>query len=336
VRKTVIDSMRDREAVLRGVMDQDRAVSAVVLVDASDCRELDAVAALLTGALGVPTVRISAAELSTTTITMELGTGVLTVGDRRVRPTVAWVRHAATPVLWAYAGNGFDLRSWSSFLDQIAVVAAVALPGREPGHVDQLVDAERRGASVPRTTVTTDPAASLRRAASATTVKALGPHFAEDTQSRPARPYPAEILGRRDEPPAWAGGRTPVIVQQYVPHARELRVYYLDGAVCSFDVRKKAPSSIWLDPSGVVVARTGTPGAVAQLVRRLATGWGLRYGAFDLLETPGGDMVFLEVNADGDWIWFEGRAGWPGGVTFLAAAMVNDLHTRALREEAAA
>jgi len=313
-------------------MGQDRAVSAVVLVDASACRELDAVAGLLAGALGVPTVRVSAAELSTTTLTMELGTGVLTVGDRRVRPTVAWVRHAGAPALWAYTGNGFDLRSWSSFLDQIAAVAAVTLPGREPGHVDQLVDAERRGVSVPRTTVTTDPAASaLRRAASVTTVKAVGPHFAED-----AEPYPAEIVGRRDEPPAWARGRTPVIVQQYVPHARELRVYYLDGAVCSFDVRKKAPSAIWFDPGDVAVTRTRTSRAVAQLVHRLATAWGLRYGAFDLLETPGGDLVFLEVNADGDWIWFEGRAAWPGGVTFLAAAMVNDLHTHALRERAAA
>ncbi|MET8147154.1 hypothetical protein ACIBSW_12060 [Actinoplanes sp. NPDC049668] len=313
-------------------MGQDRVVSAVVLVDASACRELDAVAGLLAGALGIPTVRISAAELSTTTITMELGTGVLTVGHRRVRPTVAWIRHAGAPVLWAYTGNGFDLRSWSSFLGQIAAVAAVALPGREPGHVDQLVDAERRGVSVPRTTVTTDPAAApLRRAASATTVKAVGPHFADD-----AEPYPAEIVGRRDEPPGWVGGRTPVIVQQYVPHARELRVYYLDGAMCSFDVRKSSPAAIWCDPAGVVVARTRTSRAVARLVHRLATAWRLRYGAFDLLETAGGDLVFLEVNADGDWLWFEGRAAWPGGVTFLAAAMVSDLHTRALRERAAA
>jgi hypothetical protein len=313
-------------------MGQDRAVSAVVLVDASGCRELDAVAGLLGGALGVPTVRISAAELSTTTLALDLGTGVLTVGARRVRPTVAWVRHAGVPALWAYPGTGFDLRSWSSFLDQIAAVAAVALPGREPGHVDQLVDAQRRGVSVPRTTVTTDPAASaLRRAAPVTTVKAVGPHFGDD-----AAPCPAEIVGRRDEPPVWARGRTPVIVQQYVPHARELRVYYLDGAMCTFDVRKRGPAAIWADPLGVVVARTRTSRAVARLVHRLAAAWRLRYGAFDLLETAGGDLVFLEVNADGDWIWFEGRAAWPGGVTFLAAAMVGDLHARALRGRAAA
>lgn len=313
-------------------MSQDEAVPAVVLVDASACRELDAVAGLLAGALGVPTVRIGAAQLSATAITMELTTGVLTVGDRRVRPTVAWVRHAGTPGLWAYAGNGFDLRSWSSFLAQVAAVAAVALPGREPGHVDQLVDAERLGVAVPRTTVTTDPAASpLRHEAAVVAVKAVGPHFAED-----AVPYPAEIVGRGDEPPAWSGGRTPVIVQHYVPHARELRVYYLDGAVCAFDVRKSAPAAIWSDPDGVAVTRIEASGPVTRLVHRLATTWGMRFGAFDLLETTGGDLVFLEVNADGDWIWFEGRAAWPGGVTFLAAAMVSDLHTRALREGAAA
>lgn len=306
-------------------MVQDRADLAVVLVDVTGGRELDAVAAVLAGGLGIPTVRISAGELGAATITLELGSGVLTVDGRRVRPTVCWVRHAGAPVLWAYAGSGFDLRSWSAFLAQIAAVAVVSLPGREPGHVEQLVGARRLGISVPRTTVTTGAGAAAGPGANV--VKSVGLHFADR-----AEPCPAEIVERGDRPPVWAAGRTPAIVQQYVPHARELRVYYLDGAVCSFEVRKRVPSAIWLDPGGVEVVLARRSRAVGELVSRLAKTWELRFGAFDLLETPGGDLVFLEVNADGDWLWYEGRAAAPGDVTFLAAAMVSELHARAVRE----
>jgi hypothetical protein len=62
-------------------------------------------------------------------------------------------------------------------------------------------------------------------------------------------------------------------------------------------------------------------------VRTLCAAWGLRYGAFDLLVTSTGEIVFLEANPDGDWLWFEHKAGWHG-VSFLAAVMVRELFLR--------
>jgi glutathione synthase/RimK-type ligase-like ATP-grasp enzyme len=38
---------------------------------------------------------------------------------------------------------------------------------------------------------------------------------------------------------------------------------------------------------------------------------GLQYGAIDLIETPGGDFVFLEVNPSGQWEWIVVLAGLP-------------------------
>jgi len=35
----------------------------------------------------------------------------------------------------------------------------------------------------------------------------------------------------------------------------------------------------------------------------------LRFGAFDLIEQPNGDFVFLEVNPAGNWLWLEDRLG---------------------------
>ena len=37
----------------------------------------------------------------------------------------------------------------------------------------------------------------------------------------------------------------------------------------------------------------------------------LGFAAIDLILTPGGDYVFLEVNTTGSWIWFEKIAGLP-------------------------
>jgi hypothetical protein len=38
---------------------------------------------------------------------------------------------------------------------------------------------------------------------------------------------------------------------------------------------------------------------------------GLRYGAFDFIETPDGEMVFLEVNSAGQYGWLEDQLGLP-------------------------
>lgn len=38
---------------------------------------------------------------------------------------------------------------------------------------------------------------------------------------------------------------------------------------------------------------------------------GLRYGAFDFIETPDGEMIFLEVNSAGQYGWLEDQLGLP-------------------------
>ena len=44
-----------------------------------------------------------------------------------------------------------------------------------------------------------------------------------------------------------------------------------------------------------------------KLMRRL----GLRYGAADVIRTPDGRYVFLEVNPAGEFAWIEAAAGLP-------------------------
>ena len=42
------------------------------------------------------------------------------------------------------------------------------------------------------------------------------------------------------------GAPRPVVVQEYVAHDRELRVYYLNGGICAFQVTTPDPSAFWV------------------------------------------------------------------------------------------
>ncbi|GAB3880605.1 hypothetical protein GCM10027612_08450 [Microbispora bryophytorum subsp. camponoti] len=117
-------------------------------------------------------------------------------------------------------------------------------------------------------------------------------------------------------------------MQEHVEHDAELRVYHVAGAVHAYAVGKRAPDSPWREEAEVTVTPVAAPPAAADAVRRLASLWGLTYGAFDLL-LSGGEVVFLEVNTDGDWRWFETKAGGRAVSTAVALA-VRTLHLTAL------
>ncbi|MFC0865877.1 LuxR C-terminal-related transcriptional regulator [Sphaerimonospora cavernae] len=209
-------------------------------------------------------------------------------------------------------------------------LSAVRLPdGYDPGRLVQLDGAGRAGIRTPRTIVTTDPgAASAKLSSERIIVKALDRHFVETEPGTMEGIFPEIVDG------AGAGSLAvrdaPVIVQEYVDHWAEIRVYYLDGEIRAFRVGKPSPEAIWRDAASVAVSPTSAPEPVAEAVHRLAGLWGLRYGAFDFLLTGDGP-VFLEVNPDGDWRWFESKAG-VDDVSISALSLVRTLHRQATRK----
>jgi len=309
--------------------------AAVVLVDCSRCREMEVLRTLLVEALDVPVVRVGGDDLLSLGASLDLETGIVALGRRRIRPTAVWVRNTSSQSVSVDDPGGsrrrrFFVDSWSLFLNQLIAVATVAIPGREPGRIEQVIDAFRLGVRVPRTEVTTD----VREAVSGwdcakVVVKPLGPHF-PTPRPIPADAHFAEVVDRRGTLPSWVEPGSPVVVQEYVEHVRELRVYYVDGAVGAIEVSKPTPASLWTEPDRTRACRVECPPNVRHAVQALAEAWDLRYGAFDLLVTSDGRPVFLEVNTDGDWLWFERKAGW-NGVTFMAATMLRDLHERVAR-----
>ncbi|MEU7859755.1 BTAD domain-containing putative transcriptional regulator [Nonomuraea sp. NPDC049141] len=310
------------------------ALPCVVLVDRAGLAEF---AVLQRGlrTLGVPSVRVDAGSISGLRIITRLDDGSLTVNGRRIIPTVTWVRHFSPRAV--QGGNGsalslFRADSWGAFIDQLSSLSSLSaarLPGgSDLGRLVQLDGAAQAGIRTPRTIATTDVgAASAALASDRIIVKALDRHFVEPEPGTLHGIFPEIVDGvvARSLPARDA----PMIVQEYVDHWAELRVYFVDGEIRAFRVGKPSPEAIWRDTASVTVSPAVAPEAVVEAVHRLAGIWGLRYGAFDFLLTRQGP-VFLEVNRDGDWRWFETKAG-VDDVSIATLSTVRTLHRQVAR-----
>lgn len=306
--------------------------AAVVLVNCATGSELEVVRDALTRSLSTPTLLIRHTDLAAIPIWFDLSTGLLNVGGCKVRPAVVWARHSSACAMVAQAQPDgsmglLDAASWCLFLQQVAASTAAALPGNTPAAQGQLVDARRLGVRTPRTVFTTDVVAAVRLIGTRRVVVKTPDFRLFESDPRNWPPCLPTIIDKDTVTGGWAFGARPVVVQEYVAHARELRIYYLNGGICAFEVRKPEPSSPWTDPGSVAVRRADCPQAAAEAVRALCATWNLRYGAFDLLVSRTGEPVFLEVNPDGDWLWYERKARWHG-VSFMAAVMVHELYVR--------
>ncbi|MFD9065327.1 hypothetical protein ACFVZ3_27845 [Kitasatospora purpeofusca] len=321
-----------------------RPTPCVLLLSRACDTDLDPVRNLLAGA-GIRTARLNAEELAATSLTIAPDVRTVRLNGRELTPTVTWIRHFAPAALdpTAYdppvldrpaldpAGTprGAFLRdSWQAAAAQLAAISGTAVRPDRPGVLCQLDLARRYGIAAPRAVLTTDP--HLVRDefdGPRVVVKAAGHHFVEPVPGRLHGIFPT-VLDRAD----LAGGPRPgppVIVQEYVDHEAELRVYFVGGQLHAFEVTKTAPADPWTAPDRLGVrALPSPPPAVAAATRTLAAAMSLRYGAFDFLLSAG-TPVFLEVNPDGDWRWAERRTRTTP-VTVAVAAMLAALHRAAL------
>ncbi|MBZ5710735.1 MvdC/MvdD family ATP grasp protein [Nannocystis pusilla] len=194
----------------------------------------------------------------------------------------------------------------------------------------QLRIARRLGLRIPRTLVTNDPAevvAFSERLGGRMVTKMLTPL----TQSMSGRgPFVHTSIVRPEDLDDLEGLRhCPMVFQEHVPKAHELRVAVVataGGGRCfaaaidatgsdagQVDWRKAAPDqAAW--------RRGSLPDDVAARLLELVVALGLVYGAVDLIVTPEGEHVFLEINPAGEWGMLERDAGLP-----IAAALADAL-----------
>ena len=68
-----------------------------------------------------------------------------------------------------------------------------------------------------------------------------------------------------------------------------------------------------------------TPETLQRALVRLTHSYGLNFSAPDLVETPDGRFVFLDLNPDGDWAWIEEATGLPVLARLLDLLAFHDL-----------
>jgi hypothetical protein len=251
-----------------------------------------------------------------------------------LRPVLVWRRHfelAALPADPATLYGAYAADQWRSVADWItnrtdwAQVNPVG-SARRLDRLTQLRDAAAFGLRVPRTVVTTRPGRH-RPGGGPCVVKTAGRHLVEPSPGVQHGLFPRPLDPRRSglgpEP-------APVLVQEYLAAEHELRVFCVGDELIAYRVDKLDPAALWLDPETVEVRRTALPDGLAGPLRALARYWRLDVVAFDLLVVDG-EPVFLEVNVNCDWLWFEFRSG-DRAVSPTVAAWVADrfqqLHPR--------
>jgi len=183
----------------------------------------------------------------------------------------------------------------------------------------QLRVASALGLAIPPTLISSDPAAVRRfYAAHAGQVIAklqtsLG-HSMAGGAGLPTR------LLRREDLDALDGLRhCPMVFQRYVDKAYELRVAWVDGQafVGALDGRRCGVD--WRYESSASWEPHTLPEAVHERLGELMARLRLAQGAIDLIVTPTGEYVFLEVNPHGEWGMLERDLGLPIGAAIGAA-----------------
>lgn len=113
----------------------------------------------------------------------------------------------------------------------------------------------------------------------------------------------------------------PVIFQEYIPLALDLRVTCVDGEMFATAFRSEPEYEVDYR-SGIGSAEVfpyTLPDDIAVKLQALMDHFGLKYGAVDFRVTPEGEHVFFEVNPAGEYLFAADRTGQPVPQAIAAA-----------------
>ena len=102
----------------------------------------------------------------------------------------------------------------------------------------------------------------------------------------------------------------PCYFQEYVPKDVEIRATVVGKEIFAAEIHsQQAPEGVhdWrrANVRDVPHFPHELPAGVAKRCVRIVEHFGLNFGAIDLIRTPDGRYVFLEVNPNGQWLWIE-------------------------------
>jgi hypothetical protein len=124
------------------------------------------------------------------------------------------------------------------------------------------------------------------------------------------------VVTKRDVGYASSVRYCPIIFQAYVPKLFELRITVVGQKVFAAEIHSQHTNRTrhdWrrYDHYHMSYAQHCLPDDVAQRVLDLVQQLNLGYGAIDMVFTPDGRYVFIEINPNGQYLWIEQATGLP-------------------------
>ncbi len=125
-----------------------------------------------------------------------------------------------------------------------------------------------------------------------------------------------EVVSKRDVAYAASLQYCPVIFQAYVPKRLELRITVVGQQVFAAEIHSQQTHHTRHDWRRYDLGNTPhfphvLPPEVHQQCVRLVKRLELCYGAIDMILTPEGRYVFIEINPSGQYLWIEQQTGLP-------------------------
>jgi len=253
--------------------------------------------------------------------------------------TAVWNRRPGIPVA-APAVRQEDQRKWVSEESGSCLAGVwenldcLWIPGKPrdisagQNKVKLLALAAAVGFRIPRTLVTNSPEGFLEFYAECSgrlVTKVLW----EGLVYRNGEPHMActHVARRRDAANARAVRFAPLILQEYVPKQVELRITVVGSTAFTAEIHSQASRCSkhdWrhYDNERATYARHVLPTTIEALCIRLVRALRLSFGAIDMVLTPAGEYVFLEINPNGQWGWIEDLTGLP--ISDAIAALLVD------------
>src|SRR5690242_8081458 len=175
------------------------------------------------------------------------------------------------------------------------------------------------GFRIPRTLVTNSPDAFLQFY-SECSGRLITKVLRDGLVTRDNETYMAytHLVRRRDTSNYRAVRYVPLMIQEYVTKQLELRITVVGSKVFAAAINSQASRLTrhdWrhYDNDRATYAQHTLPSAIETLCVRLVQNLHLTFGAIDMVLTPAGEYVFLEINPSGQWSWIETLTGLPIG-----------------------